>query len=119
MIEANGRAGVPLYLFYPRPGRDGRRRQAIVLPCQRRAQFEIIVDNENFLCIRHQLRSPQLSETASDRSADQEQRRTLRRHGAPARIMFDEVAVNGFVGLTAGAMSPFIRGTVTAENLQR
>jgi thiol:disulfide interchange protein len=32
MLEANGRAGVPLYLFYPKPGPDGARRQAIVLP---------------------------------------------------------------------------------------
>jgi thiol:disulfide interchange protein len=32
MLEANGRAGVPLYLFYPKPGPGGGRRQAIVLP---------------------------------------------------------------------------------------
>ena len=32
MLEANGRAGVPLYLFYPKPGPTGDRRQAIVLP---------------------------------------------------------------------------------------
>ena len=32
MLEANGRAGVPLYLFYPRSGRQGERRAAIVLP---------------------------------------------------------------------------------------
>jgi thiol:disulfide interchange protein DsbD len=32
MLEANGRAGVPLYLFYPRPGPDGGRARAIVLP---------------------------------------------------------------------------------------
>jgi thiol:disulfide interchange protein/DsbC/DsbD-like thiol-disulfide interchange protein len=32
MLEENGRAGVPLYLFYPRPGPDGRRRQATILP---------------------------------------------------------------------------------------
>jgi thiol:disulfide interchange protein DsbD len=32
MLEANGRAGVPLYLFYPRPGRQGERAAAIVLP---------------------------------------------------------------------------------------
>lgn len=32
MLEANGRAGVPLYLFYPRPGQQGERRAAIVLP---------------------------------------------------------------------------------------
>jgi thiol:disulfide interchange protein DsbD len=32
MLEANGRAGVPLYLFYPRPGPDGGRPRAIVLP---------------------------------------------------------------------------------------
>jgi thiol:disulfide interchange protein DsbD len=31
-LEANGRAGVPLYLFYPRPGPDGARRQAVILP---------------------------------------------------------------------------------------
>jgi thiol:disulfide interchange protein DsbD len=31
-LEANDRAGVPLYLFYPRPGPDGGRRRAIVLP---------------------------------------------------------------------------------------
>jgi thiol:disulfide interchange protein/DsbC/DsbD-like thiol-disulfide interchange protein len=32
ILEANGRAGVPLYLFYPRPGRTGERPGAIVLP---------------------------------------------------------------------------------------
>jgi thiol:disulfide interchange protein DsbD len=32
MLEANGRAGVPLYLFYPRPGSDGGRPRPIVLP---------------------------------------------------------------------------------------
>jgi thiol:disulfide interchange protein/DsbC/DsbD-like thiol-disulfide interchange protein len=32
ILEANGRAGVPLYLFYPRPGRPGERPAAIVLP---------------------------------------------------------------------------------------
>jgi len=32
MLEANGRAGVPLYLFYPRPGTTGERRPPIVLP---------------------------------------------------------------------------------------
>ena len=32
ILEANGRAGVPLYLFYPRPGRQGDRAAAIVLP---------------------------------------------------------------------------------------
>jgi thiol:disulfide interchange protein len=32
ILEANGRAGVPLYLFYPRPGRPGERSAAIVLP---------------------------------------------------------------------------------------
>jgi thiol:disulfide interchange protein/DsbC/DsbD-like thiol-disulfide interchange protein len=32
MLEANGRAGVPLYLFYPRPGPAGVRRRAVVLP---------------------------------------------------------------------------------------
>ena len=30
MLEANGRAGVPLYLFYPKPGPAGDRRHAIV-----------------------------------------------------------------------------------------
>jgi thiol:disulfide interchange protein len=32
MLEANGRAGVPLYLFYPKPGSLGQRREAVVLP---------------------------------------------------------------------------------------
>jgi thiol:disulfide interchange protein DsbD len=32
MLEANGRAGVPLYLFYPRPGPNGDRRRPIILP---------------------------------------------------------------------------------------
>ena len=32
MLGANGRAGVPLYLFYPKPGPAGDRRHAIVLP---------------------------------------------------------------------------------------
>jgi thiol:disulfide interchange protein/DsbC/DsbD-like thiol-disulfide interchange protein len=32
MLEANGRAGVPLYLFYPRPGSRGQRREVVVLP---------------------------------------------------------------------------------------
>ena len=32
MLEANGRAGVPLYLFYPKPGITGERRPPIVLP---------------------------------------------------------------------------------------
>jgi thiol:disulfide interchange protein DsbD len=32
MLEANGRAGVPLYLFYPKPGTTGERRPPIVLP---------------------------------------------------------------------------------------
>jgi thiol:disulfide interchange protein len=32
MLEANGRGGVPLYLFYPKPGPAGDRRRAIVLP---------------------------------------------------------------------------------------
>ena len=32
MLEANGRAGVPLYLFYPRPESDGGRPRPIVLP---------------------------------------------------------------------------------------
>jgi thiol:disulfide interchange protein len=32
MLEANGRAGVPLYLFYPKPGPQRERPAAIVLP---------------------------------------------------------------------------------------
>ena len=32
VLEANGRAGVPLYLFYPKPGAEGERRPAIILP---------------------------------------------------------------------------------------
>jgi thiol:disulfide interchange protein DsbD len=32
MLEANGRAGVPLYLFYPKPGPLRERPEAIVLP---------------------------------------------------------------------------------------
>jgi thiol:disulfide interchange protein DsbD len=32
MLEASGRAGVPLYLYYPRPGPRGQRREAVVLP---------------------------------------------------------------------------------------
>jgi thiol:disulfide interchange protein/DsbC/DsbD-like thiol-disulfide interchange protein len=32
MLEANGRAGVPLYLFYPKPGPLHERPEAIVLP---------------------------------------------------------------------------------------
>jgi thiol:disulfide interchange protein len=32
MLEANGRAGVPLYLFYPKPGPRGERREPIILP---------------------------------------------------------------------------------------
>jgi thiol:disulfide interchange protein len=32
MLEANGRAGVPLYLLYPKPGAEGERRPAIILP---------------------------------------------------------------------------------------
>ena len=32
MLEANGRAGVPLYLFYPKPGPQGERRGPIILP---------------------------------------------------------------------------------------
>jgi thiol:disulfide interchange protein DsbD len=32
ILEANGRAGVPLYLFYPRPHRQGEGAAAIVLP---------------------------------------------------------------------------------------
>ena len=31
-LEANGRAGVPLYLFYPMPGPGGERRGPVVLP---------------------------------------------------------------------------------------
>jgi DsbC/DsbD-like thiol-disulfide interchange protein/cytochrome c biogenesis protein CcdA len=32
VLEANGRAGVPMYLFYPRAGATGERRAPIVLP---------------------------------------------------------------------------------------
>ena len=32
MLEANGRAGVPLYLFYPKPGPRGERHGPIILP---------------------------------------------------------------------------------------
>jgi thiol:disulfide interchange protein DsbD len=32
ILEANGRAGVPLYLFYGRPGATGERKPPIVLP---------------------------------------------------------------------------------------
>jgi thiol:disulfide interchange protein len=32
ILEANGRAGVPLYLFYPKPGAKGERKAPIVLP---------------------------------------------------------------------------------------
>ena len=32
MLEANGRAGVPLYLFYPKPRITGETRPPIVLP---------------------------------------------------------------------------------------
>jgi thiol:disulfide interchange protein len=32
MLEANGRAGVPLYLFYPKPRITGERRPPIILP---------------------------------------------------------------------------------------
>ena len=32
ILEANGRAGVPLYLFYPKPGAKGERKSPIVLP---------------------------------------------------------------------------------------
>ena len=32
MLEAHGRAGVPLYLYYPRPGPRGQRREAVLLP---------------------------------------------------------------------------------------
>jgi hypothetical protein len=32
VLEANARAGVPLYLFYPKPGAQGQRPEAIVLP---------------------------------------------------------------------------------------
>ncbi len=31
-LEANGRAGVPLYLFYPKPGPRGERRGPVILP---------------------------------------------------------------------------------------
>jgi thiol:disulfide interchange protein/DsbC/DsbD-like thiol-disulfide interchange protein len=32
LLEANGRAGVPLYLFYPKPAATGQRKPPIVLP---------------------------------------------------------------------------------------
>jgi thiol:disulfide interchange protein len=32
VLEANGRAGVPLYLFYPKPPATGERKPPIVLP---------------------------------------------------------------------------------------
>jgi thiol:disulfide interchange protein DsbD len=32
MLEANGRAGVPLYLFYPKPGPESDRRRPTILP---------------------------------------------------------------------------------------
>ena len=32
MLEANGRAGVPLYLFYPKPGLQGERPAPVILP---------------------------------------------------------------------------------------
>lgn len=32
VLEANGRAGVPMYLFYPSAGATGERRPPIVLP---------------------------------------------------------------------------------------
>jgi thiol:disulfide interchange protein len=32
LLEANGRAGVPLYLFYPKARKAGERRPPIVLP---------------------------------------------------------------------------------------
>jgi thiol:disulfide interchange protein DsbD len=32
VLEANGRAGVPLYLFYPRPGAPGEGRSPVILP---------------------------------------------------------------------------------------
>jgi thiol:disulfide interchange protein/DsbC/DsbD-like thiol-disulfide interchange protein len=32
VLEANGRAGVPLYLFYPKPAASGERKPPIVLP---------------------------------------------------------------------------------------
>jgi thiol:disulfide interchange protein len=32
LLEANGRAGVPLYLFYPRPAATGERKSPIILP---------------------------------------------------------------------------------------
>ena len=31
-LEANGRAGVPLYLFYPRPKMTGEKPEPIILP---------------------------------------------------------------------------------------
>ena len=32
LLEANGRAGVPLYLFYPKPAPTGQRKPPIILP---------------------------------------------------------------------------------------
>jgi len=32
VLEANGRAGVPLYLFYPKPAATGERKPPIILP---------------------------------------------------------------------------------------
>jgi thiol:disulfide interchange protein DsbD len=32
VLEANGRAGVPLYLYYPRPGTTGDARSPVILP---------------------------------------------------------------------------------------
>jgi thiol:disulfide interchange protein DsbD len=32
LLEANGRAGVPLYLFYPKSRTTGERRPAVILP---------------------------------------------------------------------------------------
>jgi thiol:disulfide interchange protein DsbD len=32
LLEINGRAGVPLYLFYPRPAANGDKKPPVVLP---------------------------------------------------------------------------------------